>query len=145
MFSVKGDGALTVAGTAAVTGAVTLSSTLAVGGNATITGTVTLSSTLAVSGNAAITGTSTLSDAVTLGSTLSVGGTAEATATVDFIASSGMLQLDDPFGFDGLIGGFAPGILIDLPDVMVAESGTILAGNTLQIVIAGGGTIDLRR
>lgn len=78
------------------------------------------------------------------GSTLSVGGTADATATVDFIASSGMLQLDDPFGFDGLIGGFAPGILIDLPDAMVAESSTILAGNTLQIVIAGGGTIDLR-
>jgi len=46
--------------------------------------------------------------------------------------------------FAGVIGGFKPDVVIDLPDVMVAVSGVIEAGNILAITLAGGGMLELR-
>ena len=87
-----------------------------------------------------LTGTGTIE--INAGSTLSVGGTVAATETIDFLSTSGTIALGTPTGFAGLIGGFGDGRFIDLPDVMVAQSGSILAGNTLEIVTAGGGVLD---
>lgn len=89
-----------------------------------------------------LTGTGTV--AIDAGSTLAVGGTVVATGTIDFLSMSGTLSLDTPTGFAGLIGGFGAGRFIDLPDDIIAQSGSILAGNTLQIVIVGGGVLDFR-
>ena len=89
-----------------------------------------------------LTGTGTVE--IDAGSTLSVGGTVVATETIDFLSSSGTLSLGTPTGFAGLIGGFGTGRFIDLPDDVIVQSGSILAGNTLEIVIAGGGVLDFR-
>ncbi len=77
-------------------------------------------------------------------STLAVGGTVAATETITFATTSGTLSLGTPAAMAGLITGFDAGTVIDLPDAMVAQSGTILAGNTLQVVIAGGPVLDFR-
>jgi len=69
--------------------------------------------------------------------TLEVLGTVATTGTIDFSHDTGRLSLGDPFAFAGLIDGFSPGDIIDLPDTMVATSGTILAGNTLSVSLLG--------
>jgi hypothetical protein len=74
------NGALTVTGTLALSGAATLSSTLAVTSNATVggtlgvTGAATLSSTLAVTSNATVGGTLGVTGNATIGGTLGVTG-----------------------------------------------------------------------
>ncbi len=77
-------------------------------------------------------------------STLTVAGTVASTETIGFATISGTLSLGTPTAMLGLLQGFDVGTFIDLPDVMVAESGSILAGNTLHVVIAGGSTFDVR-
>lgn len=69
--------------------------------------------------------------------TLTIGGSVAAAATIDLSHDTGRLLLDDPFAFQGLIDGFSPGDIIDLPDTMVASSAMILAGNTLSVTVAG--------
>lgn len=77
--------------------------------------------------------------------TLTIAGTVDAAATIDLSHDTGRLRLDNPFAFQGLIDSFSSGDIIDLPDTMVANAATILAGNTLSVALAGSASPLLLR
>lgn len=156
---------LSVGGTLGVTGATTLSSTLAVSGNTTVggtlgvTGATTLSSTLAVSGNTTVGGTLGVTGAATLGSTLAVtgnttvGGTLGVTGAATLgstLAVTGNTTVGGTLGVTGdvtltaglLVGGFigASGAPVQLffEDVAQATSNT-----TDVAVTANVGTVTM--
>jgi hypothetical protein len=82
--------------------------------------------------------------AIAADSTLDVLGTVVAGQSIDFTGAGGVLQLNDAVDFFGTIHGFGAGVTIGLHAGTVISSGSILPGNTLELITSGNGTLDLQ-
>jgi hypothetical protein len=75
------------------------------------------------------------------GSTLTVTGTVAAGQTIDFESNTGQLNID-PTQFSGTIANFVPGDTLDFTGLTGPSTGTLVNGNTLEVV-NNGTTIDI--
>jgi hypothetical protein len=83
---------------------------------------------------------------VTIGadSTLISKGTVATGETITFAGTNAVLELDSPGGFAGTINGFGSNAHIGFGAGTSITGGTIAAGNTLELFVSGGGTINLQ-
>jgi hypothetical protein len=76
--------------------------------------------------------------------TLTSTGTVSSGETITFAGTSGVLNIDSPGSFSGVIDGFTNGETIGFGSGTTVSSGTILPGNTLQVTLSNGGTFDFQ-